>query len=629
MVRNDARERIRFLAKSVYRRKLMKNWKWYALTSLAALLAACPGSTPATGLTVTGPDSLSAGAAPAGYVTTATPTGGTGTVLWTLNPPSGGGTLSTSTGTLTNGVANVNYTPPATVATAQQITLTATLQGSANVVGTKTITVNPATSAGITVAGKVWKWNNRPFGGLSVTITDSSGNKPEVTTANDGSFTVNNVITPYRISVVPAQATEVLPLTYDRMTSASPQVVMTKTGYTLGIGGGLPGFENECTPTRQDATIIASLNEPVAANSRGKFFFVGEGIDFRPLRSNAQSTDMNTGAVTRTFAVKFDQNFCKTTIVGKLLYIERSLDGAGNPGSVTKIASRNVSVITGNTYCGDDSAATCGAAQPTSKLSVITRAGSRIRGKIFWPQGVNTATVSGFLRFVNNEATDVPAYVAVDQKVITRTGNSDDYELAVVDFSDDGLDYRASAIAQDVSGTQIQWYHSDRIAANVQNIDLPVASLGETQTPDGDFTQTEFGGRNTDFTQGQVSSSAGATTQNSNFYFRFFTNPAISKYWLGGTPLQTMSLPTLRLPAVVSLNERFNWAAVNALLLRDASVTDGSDKVTSVNSGASRPYGVLRNLYGVNAFTEPDLIKFGSINTKQTCFAVISTNPIC
>jgi hypothetical protein len=616
----------------------MMNWKFLALAGLAAVTAACGGGGggTTTGLAISGPDSLSAGAAQAGYTATATPAGGAGTVQWTLNPPTGGGTLSSSTGTLASGVTTVNYTPPATVATAQQITLTATLQGTPTVTTSKTITVNPATSAGITVAGKVWKWNNRPFGGLSVTITDSSGNKPEVTTANDGSFSVPGVIVPYRISVVPAQATEVLPLTYDRMTSASPQVVMTKRDYTFGTGGGLPGFENECSPTRQPAKIIASLNEPVAATNRGRFFFVGEGIDFRPLESNAQSTDMNGGAVTRTFSVPFDQNFCKTTIKGKLLYIERTLDGAGNPGSVVKIASRNVSVITGNTYCADDVVATCDPTlsvpplvQPTSKMSVINRAGSRIRGKVFWPQGVNVAQVSANLRYVDNEATDVPAYVAVDTKTINRTGNSDDYELAVVDFSDDGLDYRASAVAVDVSSTQIQWYHSDRIAANVQNIDLPIASLGETQTPDGDFTQNEFGGRNTDFTQGQVSSSAGATTQNSNFYFRFFKNPALSKYWLGGTPLQTMSLPTLRLPAVVSLNERFDWAAVNALLLRDATAADGSDKVTSFNSGASRPYGVLRNLYGANAFTEPDLIKFGSINTKQTCFAVISSGQIC
>ncbi len=610
----------------------MNIFKYGLFALLAAGLTACPNPPKATTVVVAGPASLQNGAAPAAYNATFDPASTSGSVQWTLNPTSGVGTLSASTSTIAGGVATVNFTPPATVATATQVEVIATLQGSSPVVTNKfAVTVNPTASQGITVTGKVWKWNNKPFGGLSVTITDSSGNKPEVTTANDGSFSVSNVITPYKISVVPAQATEVLPISYDRMTSASPQVVMAKVAYTTGVGGGLPGFENECSPTRNPAKIIATLDQAVAGASEGRFYFVGEGISFRPLESSARSTLMPAGQLTRTFDVPFDQNFCKLQIIGKLIYIERNLVAGGN-GSVTKIASRNVTVTTGNTYCGDDLASgTCPVGtQPTSKLSVITRAGSRIRGKIFWPQGVNQATAIASLRFSNNETTDVPAYVQIDQKVITRTAASDDYELAVVDFADEGLDYRASGVAQDVSGTQFQWYHSDRIAANAQNVALPVSSLGETQTPDGDFTQTEFGGRGTQFTQGQVSSSEGATSNNSNFYFRYYQNPGLSKYWLGGTPLQTMSLSEgLRLPAVVALNERFDWQAVNALSLRDANATNGSDIVTSTNSGASRPYGVLRNLYGINALFEPDLIKFGSINLKKTCFAVITGTPRC
>ena len=67
---------------------------------------------------------------------TATVTGATGTptVTWTLSPATGSGTLSATTG------ASVTYTPPATVASVETVTLTASAAGAT---GSATITVNP------------------------------------------------------------------------------------------------------------------------------------------------------------------------------------------------------------------------------------------------------------------------------------------------------------------------------------------------------------------------------------------------------------------------------------------------------------------------------------------------------
>ncbi|MER3554204.1 MAG: hypothetical protein C4331_07610 [Meiothermus sp.] len=66
---------------------------------------------------------------------TATLTGGSGTVVWSLSPATGGGSITPTSGT------TISYTPPDSVGSVSSVTLTATLQGTSVSAGA-TITIN-------------------------------------------------------------------------------------------------------------------------------------------------------------------------------------------------------------------------------------------------------------------------------------------------------------------------------------------------------------------------------------------------------------------------------------------------------------------------------------------------------
>lgn len=599
----------------------MKN-KMFGLlaTGLVAMLTACPPPpTTATTVAVTGPAALQNGAAPAAYEATFSPTSTAGSVQWTLNPSSGVGTLSVSTSTISAGKATVNYTPPASVAAATQVEVIATLQGSNPVVTNKiAVTVNPTAAQGITINGIVKKWDNVPLTNTNVIITDSSGPKNDVQTdATTGTFTVQNVITPYSISVVPAPGTGYAPITYDRVTTASPNVVISKQPY---IGGGVPGFQVEdCNPVRAPATIRLTLNTPISstAGSLGEVFFVGEGISFRPLESFVDAT-IPAGGSTLNFNVPFDPDFgCKSQITGRLVVFERD-----TAGTIIKKGSREVTVVTGNTSCVGPCPAPF---SPTAPLTTIPVAGINFQGVVNFPQGLNDGipmNVTAYVRYQKNP-TDVPAYFPLTTDTPTRANNN--FQLGVYDLSADDLKYRVQAIATAAPGSQITWANSDILTTNSTGLVLSPPSFGATTLPNG---PTQNVNTDTDvtpkFTQLNVTGS--------NLYYRFFQDTLTAgntSVWLGGSPLTAMSLPLLSDPARIALQQNIDWAALNSLQLRDANATNSSDIVLGKATGIDRPYNAFRNLYGFNSFSEIDLIASGSFNLKTTKFCIITAGQSC
>ena len=135
----------------------MNIFKYGLIAVLAAGLASCGGGT-APSLTITGINTIGAGDPLATFTATASPSSTSGTVQWTLNPVTpGGGTLTASTSALAGGVATVQYTPPATVATPLTVTLTGTV---GTLVGTKSFTVNPSATTGNTVVFSIKATNN-------------------------------------------------------------------------------------------------------------------------------------------------------------------------------------------------------------------------------------------------------------------------------------------------------------------------------------------------------------------------------------------------------------------------------------------------------------------------------------
>ncbi len=150
-------------------------------TLLLVFSLAC-GSNPTPSLTIT-PTTLTvtAGSTPAGF--TATLTGSSSSISWTLSGP---GSLGATTGTTTS------YTPPASVAVVTTATVTAT---AGSLTATATITINlPPT---ITVTGNAIATNGLPVVGATVII----GTQNSITDANGG-FSISGVMLPYDVIAV-------------------------------------------------------------------------------------------------------------------------------------------------------------------------------------------------------------------------------------------------------------------------------------------------------------------------------------------------------------------------------------------------------------------------------------------
>lgn len=105
---------------------------WSLSVGLILLLASCQQNTPTIQVSPSTANAVPGGAA---QPFTATVAGGTGTVIWSLNPASGSGSISTTTGSVTQ------YTPPSGAGSVSTVMLTATIQGT-SVASSAVITLN-------------------------------------------------------------------------------------------------------------------------------------------------------------------------------------------------------------------------------------------------------------------------------------------------------------------------------------------------------------------------------------------------------------------------------------------------------------------------------------------------------
>lgn len=153
------------------------------LSSLVSLaLSACGGPAPTSTVSISPSTlTLNAGSAPQTFTATVT---GSSAVHWTLSPASGAGTLSGNSGTSTV------YTPPVSVGSPTQATLTAALaDGSA--IASATITVNTAPAASLELSPASAALNVGQTQAFTVVAKDASGSvvaTPALTwTSSDGS----------------------------------------------------------------------------------------------------------------------------------------------------------------------------------------------------------------------------------------------------------------------------------------------------------------------------------------------------------------------------------------------------------------------------------------------------------
>ncbi len=115
---------------------------------LSAILVACPTPPVATAKITVSPktQTLQAGASAVAF--SATLENSTATINWTLEPATGSGSLSATTG------SSVNYTPPSTVANSLNVTVKAT---AGSISDSATVTINKPTAL-TSVSGTVQNW---------------------------------------------------------------------------------------------------------------------------------------------------------------------------------------------------------------------------------------------------------------------------------------------------------------------------------------------------------------------------------------------------------------------------------------------------------------------------------------
>jgi hypothetical protein len=288
------------------RNPLPRGFRWGFLLLLAIVIAACATPPPVVTLSIS-PTSATVTVGDGATTFTATLTGSTGTIAWSLSGP---GTIDNATGTTTS------YTPPAT-GTAGTATLTATA-GSAT--GNATITINAPSS--ITVSGTVVDIFGVPQSALAVKIGSSATN-----TDTNGNFTIASVTTPYNAIVI--DAVNSTGFVFEGLTLAAPTLQLisftggapanSATIATGNLSGGA-GFPN---PASHSA--VVSYGSPEAFSGQ----VTTAGPSYTPLAITWGGSPSTTGAL---HALQF------------------VVDGAGLPTDYTGYGTTALTLSNGGTF---------------------------------------------------------------------------------------------------------------------------------------------------------------------------------------------------------------------------------------------------------------------------------------
>ena len=271
-------------------------------SALLLLLAACGGTAPS--LTVSPATvTVTAGDGPVSF--SATLSGTSGAISWSLSPNLG--TLSSNSG------PSVSYTPPATVASEQTVTLTASAAGLS---ASATITVEPRTTS---VNGVVTDLSGNPLSGKKVVIP---GHQAQTSDA-DGKFSFNDVVVPYTVIVEYSSSQYDV---YEGLTRSDPRI---------SAGNSLAGGP-------YNAHVYGNVNNTTSGNKLG-IQGAGEGcILARDLDSNANYTSYDT-------SVSLYEKTCNLDVYA----LEWTKDAHNNAASFVSLGKRaDVTLANGNTFNG-------------------------------------------------------------------------------------------------------------------------------------------------------------------------------------------------------------------------------------------------------------------------------------
>ncbi len=268
--------------------------------AMLLLLAACGGTAPSLSVSPASV-TVTAGDGPTSF--SAALSGASGAISWSLNPSLG--TLSSNSG------PSVSYTPPATVASEQTVTLSASAAG---LTASATITVEPRTTD---VTGVVIDPAGIPQSGKKVVIP---GHQPQTSDA-DGKFSFSDVVVPYTVIVEGSPGDYYV---YEGLTRSDPRVY---------VGGGLPDL-----PYR--ARVEGNVSPTTSGNKLG-IQAAGDGCAF--------AQDLNASANQTSYG--FNAPMHKKTADLDIYALEWTKDAHNNAASFVSLGKHaNVALADGGTF---------------------------------------------------------------------------------------------------------------------------------------------------------------------------------------------------------------------------------------------------------------------------------------
>jgi hypothetical protein len=501
-------------------------------TGMVAILTACPpsGGTPAT------INSFKVKA----VATTDAP-------AEVLNLPSGGGSVEFSwqvTGADTveidnNGQAStttLNGTATKSVTSTTTFRLTAKKAGAADAF--KTVSVNVA--AGVTVSGKVLRFDGTPAQGVVVQIGDATADdRVQVNSASDGTFTASGVSVPYTISAVPPNTD--IPVSYKNVSNLSPQIVLEPKD----------GLVKVCD--REESYIRFRLeNTEVQAGNIGFMYFIAEGIHEDSLKSNAVQV-MFPGDRSSTVRVRYSNAKCASTVTGSLVYLERANNGYQLAGVIP-----NVTVAPGQTV------------PPTTndpfRMTVSNTGSQQLGGQVTLPTGYTSGFAAPVLKVGN---ASVFLGDGRDIKLLTTGSGSDNVYGFALPPALNTVKYRVGVFGTGPDHTS--WFFSDEIAQITSGgIDLPITTptTHQPQQPGGNILGDV------------IPTFAWTATTTGNLYYAGVSNTSCNAMtWSAvSTGATTTELTRFRIPRLptparidvgsISANCIYRWSPSNSIKMR-------------------------------------------------------------
>jgi hypothetical protein len=534
-------------------------------TVLAATLTACPNPTGGTPATVNSfqVKAVATTDAPAD-VLTLPPGGGSVEFSWAVT---GADTVE-----IDNGVQAATSTLSGKV-TKTGVTATTTFTLIAKKAGAKdaTKTVSVSVQGGVTVTGKVLRFDGTPAQGVVVQIGDATAdNRVQVNSAPDGSFTAPGIPVPYTISAVPPNTD--IPVSYKNVTNASPQIVLEPKD----------GLVKVCD--REESYIRFRLeNTEVQAGNIGYMYYIAEGIHEDSLKSNAVQV-MYPGDRSSTVRIRYSNAKCASTVTGSLVYLERANNGyqlAGVIPNVTVAPGQTVPPTTNDPY----------------RMTVSNTGSQQLGGQVTLPTGYTTGFAAPVLKVGN---ASVFLGDGRDIKLLTTGSGSDNVYGFALPPALNTVKYRVGVFGAGPDHTS--WFFSDEIATITSGgVDLPITTptTHQPQQPGGNILGDV------------IPTFAWTATTTGNLYYAGVSNATCNTMrWTAvstgatTTELTRFRIPRLPTPARLDVGSTaanciYNWSPSNSIRMRVATDAN-ADKLLDGRLVLKRHFALISSLPNIN-----------------------------